>query len=39
MVEMGLPVWRPPARLYLATYGAAQTSSRAAAEILGLARP
>ena len=37
VVEMGLPVWRPPARLYLATYGAAQTSSRAAAEILGLA--
>ncbi len=39
VVEMGLPVWRPPARLYLATHGAAQTSSRAAAEILGLARP
>ena len=39
VVEMGLPVWRPPARLYLATHGAAQTSSRAAAEILGLVRP
>jgi beta-N-acetylhexosaminidase len=37
VVEMGLPGWRPPARLYLATYGAAQTSGRAAAEILGLA--
>ncbi len=39
VVEMGLPVWRPPARLYLATHGAAQTSRRAAAAILGLARP
>ena len=39
VVEMGLPVWRPPARLYVTTHGAAQTSSRAAAEILGLARP
>jgi beta-N-acetylhexosaminidase len=37
VVEMGLPVWRPPAGLYLATFGAAQTSSRAAAEVLGLA--
>lgn len=36
VVEMGLPVWRPPAALYLATYGAGRTSSRAAAEVLGL---
>jgi beta-N-acetylhexosaminidase len=39
VVEMGLPVWRPPAGVYLATYGAARTSSRAAAEVLGLAGP
>ena len=39
VVEMGLPVWRPPAGLYLATFGAARTSSRAAAEVLGLAVP
>jgi beta-N-acetylhexosaminidase len=39
VVEMGLPVWRPPAGLYVATFGAARTSSRAAAEILGLAGP
>jgi beta-N-acetylhexosaminidase len=39
VVEMGLPVWRPPAGLYLATFGAARTSSRAAAEVLGLAGP
>jgi beta-N-acetylhexosaminidase len=37
VVEMGLPVWRPRAALYLATFGASRTSSRAAAEIL--ARP
>jgi beta-N-acetylhexosaminidase len=37
VVEMGLPVWRPPAGLYLATFGAARTSGRAAAEVLGLA--
>jgi beta-N-acetylhexosaminidase len=36
VVEMGLPVWRPPAGVYIATYGAARTSGRAAAEILGL---
>ena len=36
MVEMGLPVWRPPARVYLATYGASRTSGQAAAEMLGL---
>jgi beta-N-acetylhexosaminidase len=39
VVEMGLPVWRPVAGLYLATFGAARTSSRAAAEVLGLAVP
>ena len=38
VVEMGLPVWRPPAGGYLATYGAARTSSQAAAEVLGFAR-
>jgi beta-N-acetylhexosaminidase len=37
VVEMGLPVWRPPADVYLATFGAARTSGQAAAEILGLA--
>jgi len=36
VVEMGLPVWRPPARAYLATYGASRTSGQAAAELLGL---
>jgi beta-N-acetylhexosaminidase len=39
VVEMGLPVWRPAAGLYLATFGASRTSSRAAAEILGLTQP
>jgi beta-N-acetylhexosaminidase len=40
VVEMGLPIWRPPAAgVYLATFGAALTSSRAAAEVLGLAGP
>jgi beta-N-acetylhexosaminidase len=39
VVEMGLPVWRPPAGLYLASFGAARTSSRAVAEVLGLAGP
>ena len=39
VVEMGLPGWRPPAGLYVATYGAARTSSRAAAEVLGLTTP
>jgi beta-N-acetylhexosaminidase len=39
VVEMGLPVWRPPARVYLATYGASRTSGQAAAEMLGLAAP
>ena len=36
VVEMGLPVWQPPARAYLATYGASRTSGQAAAELLGL---
>ena len=39
VVEMGLPVWRPPARAYLATYGASRTSGQAAAEKLGLTGP
>jgi beta-N-acetylhexosaminidase len=39
VVEMGLPVWRPPARTYLATYGASRTSGQAAAELLGLTAP
>jgi beta-N-acetylhexosaminidase len=38
VVEMGLPVWRPPAGGYVATYGAARTSGQAAAEVLGFAR-
>jgi beta-N-acetylhexosaminidase len=37
VLEMGLPVWRPAAGSYLASYGAARTNGRAAAEILGLA--
>jgi beta-N-acetylhexosaminidase len=37
IVEMGLPVWRPPGGPYLATFGAARTNAQAAAEILGLA--
>ncbi|MGO8889956.1 MAG: glycoside hydrolase family 3 protein [Streptosporangiaceae bacterium] len=38
LVEMGLPLWRPPAGTsYLATYGASRASAQAAAELLGLA--
>jgi beta-N-acetylhexosaminidase len=37
VVEMGLPVWRPPRGGYVATYGAAHINGLAAAEILGLA--
>jgi beta-N-acetylhexosaminidase len=37
VVEMGLPLWQPHARTYLATYGASRTSGQAAAELLGLA--
>jgi beta-N-acetylhexosaminidase len=36
VVEMGLPVWRPTAGRYLASYGAAQSNAQAAAEALGL---
>jgi len=36
LVEMGLPIWRPHAATYLATFGAASVSGLAAAEILGL---
>jgi beta-N-acetylhexosaminidase len=39
VLEMGLPVWRPAARAYLATYGASRTSGQAAAELLGLTGP
>ncbi|HYZ53548.1 MAG TPA: glycoside hydrolase family 3 N-terminal domain-containing protein [Streptosporangiaceae bacterium] len=41
VVEMGLPVWQPPAGSYLtyvATYGASRANGQAAAEILGLTR-
>jgi beta-N-acetylhexosaminidase len=38
LVEMGLPLWRPPEGIsYLATYGASRASAHAAAEWLGLA--
>jgi beta-N-acetylhexosaminidase len=38
LVEMGVPVWTPPAgTAYLATYGASRASGQAAAELLGLA--
>lgn len=36
IVEMGLPVWHPPAEVYLATFGATSASSHAAAQLLGL---
>jgi beta-N-acetylhexosaminidase len=37
VVEMGLPVWRPPAgAVYVATWGAARVNAQAAAEVLGL---
>jgi len=36
VVEMGLPVWRPDAATYVASYGAALSNGRAAAEALGL---
>jgi beta-N-acetylhexosaminidase len=39
VVEMGLPVWRPPHGRYVATYGAARISGLAAAELLGLVSP
>jgi beta-N-acetylhexosaminidase len=38
LVEMGLPLWRPPeGTCYVATYGASRASAQAAAELLGLA--
>jgi beta-N-acetylhexosaminidase len=38
LVEMGLPLWEPPAGTsYLATFGASRASAQAAAEVLGLA--
>jgi beta-N-acetylhexosaminidase len=38
VVEMGLPLWPPPAGTsYLATSGASRASAQAAAEVLGLA--
>jgi beta-N-acetylhexosaminidase len=38
LVEMGLPLWRPPdGTSYLATFGASRASGQAAAELLGLA--
>ena len=36
VVEMGLPLWRPPGGRHIATYGAAHTNAQAAAELLGL---
>jgi beta-N-acetylhexosaminidase len=36
VVEMGLPLWRPPAGAYIATFGAARPNAQAAAEALGL---
>ena len=39
LIEMGLPVWQPPAgscRAYVATYGASRANGQAAAEVLGL---
>ncbi len=39
LVEMGLPLWRPPeGTSYLVTYGASRSSAQAAAEFLGLVR-
>jgi beta-N-acetylhexosaminidase len=34
VVEMGLPIWRPRAAAYIATYGAARANAQAAAELL-----
>jgi beta-N-acetylhexosaminidase len=36
VLEMGLPAWRPAAGRYVASYGAAYSNARAAAELLGL---
>jgi beta-N-acetylhexosaminidase len=38
IVEMGLPLWIPPAGVHLTTYGAARANAQAAAEVLGLTR-
>lgn len=38
VIEMGLPIWRPLATAYIATFGATRASSRAVGEILGLAK-
>ncbi|MFI5066189.1 MAG: glycoside hydrolase family 3 protein [Streptosporangiales bacterium] len=37
LVDMGLPLWRPPGGVHVATYGAARPNAQAAAEVLGLA--
>lgn len=34
VVEMGLPIWRPDAGAYIATYGAARANAQAAVELL-----
>ncbi|UBU15632.1 glycoside hydrolase family 3 protein [Nonomuraea gerenzanensis] len=34
VIEMGLPVWRPDAATYIATYGAARANAQAAVELL-----
>ncbi|MBX6382072.1 MAG: glycoside hydrolase family 3 protein [Microbispora sp.] len=34
VMEMGLPIWRPRAGAYIATYGAARANARAAVELL-----
>jgi len=39
VVEMGLPVWRPAAGAYLASYGAGRSNALVVAERLGLASP
>ena len=36
LVEMGLPAWQPESAAYVASFGAARSNSRAAAEALGL---
>ncbi len=36
LLEMGIPAWRPQAGVYVASFGAARSNSRAAAEVLGL---
>jgi beta-N-acetylhexosaminidase len=36
LVEMGIPAWQPESAAYVASFGAARSNSRAAAEALGL---